>query len=150
METFEELFRLDEPELVRRGACMIVADSNPGFPCRVSLEDAEAGERLLLLSFMHQPASSPYRSSGPILVRAGARQASPSPGSVPQVLRRRLLSVRAYDQDGMQIDAEVVEGGELEGAIGRLFADKQASYLHVHNAIPGCYSCRIDRVGEET
>ena len=30
-------------------------------------------------------------------------------------------------------------------ALQRLFADPAVSYIHVHNARPGCYSGRIDR-----
>ena len=60
-------------------------------------------------------------------------------------MRRRLLSVRAYDAAGTMTDADVVEGTELEGTVTRLFADPAVAYLHLHNARPGCYSCRVDR-----
>jgi hypothetical protein len=40
---------------------------------------------------------------------------------------------------------EVVQGGELEATIRRLYADPAVSYLHVHNARPGCYNCRVIR-----
>jgi hypothetical protein len=53
--------------------------------------------------------------------------------------------VRGYDADGFLVDAEVVEGREIESVIEKMFADQQVAYLHVHNARPGCYSCRIDR-----
>jgi hypothetical protein len=45
----------------------------------------------------------------------------------------------------MLINADVVDGRELEGAIGRLFADDSADYLHVHFAKPGCYAARVER-----
>jgi hypothetical protein len=32
-----------------------------GFPCRVSLVDAEIGESVLLVNYEHLPAASPYR-----------------------------------------------------------------------------------------
>ena len=86
-----------------------------------------------------------YRASGPIYVREGARQAIPAVGEVPKLLRHRLLSFRAYDTADMMVGAEVAEGRELEAMVDRLLGDEQAAYLHVHNAKPGCYNCRIDR-----
>ena len=142
---FEALFALDDAELARRGMRRMVADAKPGFPCRVSLEDAEPGERLILLPFEHHDAHSPYRSSGPIFVREKAGEAFDRVGEVPPVLRERLLSLRAYDEAGLMVDADIVEGRDVEAAIERFFARDDVSYLHVHNARRGCYACRIDR-----
>jgi hypothetical protein len=145
MDEFGPLFALDGAELAARGGKHYLADSIPGFPCRVSLQDAAPGESLVLIPFTHQPADSPYRASGPIFVREGARQASPRPGEVPDLLRLRLLSVRAYDSNSLMLDADVVDGKALEPAIERLFSDPRIAYLHVHFARPGCYACRVDR-----
>ncbi len=41
--------------------------------------------------------------------------------------------------------ADVVEGRELAGAIGRMYADDAVEYLHLHSARPGCYLARVDR-----
>jgi len=64
---------------------------------------------------------------------------------VPEMLRRRLLSVRGFDAEGMMTDADVVDGRELEALVARLFAAARTDYLHVHFARPGCYAARIDR-----
>jgi hypothetical protein len=61
------------------------------------------------------------------------------------MLGHRLLSVRAYDRMAMMVGAEVVQGAGLETAIRGLLADGRVSYLHVHNAGPGCYNCRVVR-----
>jgi hypothetical protein len=145
-ERFADLFALTDEELAARGARRVVADSKPGYPCRVSLVDAEVGERLLLLPFTHQQADSPYRAAGPIFVREAAVQARPAVGEVPQMFRHRLLSFRGYDAAGMMVAAEVAEGRELEAVVGRLLGEDGVAYIHVHNAKPGCYNCRIDRV----
>ena len=50
---FSHLFSLSAGQLAPLGILRVTADSTPGFPCRVSLEDAEAGERLILLPFEH-------------------------------------------------------------------------------------------------
>jgi hypothetical protein len=142
---FEPLFGLSDDELTRRGGRRVVADAKPGFPCRVSLVDAEPGETLLLLHHVHHDVDTPYRSAGPIYVRERAHRATPAPGEVPELLRGRLLSLRAYDRDGMLLDAEVAAGHGLEAVVERLFADPGVAYLHVHNARPGCFHCRVDR-----
>lgn len=142
---FAPLFALSDAELWRRGAVRQVADRTPGFPCRVSLEDAEPGETVLLVHHEHQPADTPYRASHAVYVREGAVEARPAAGEVPAVLRRRLLSVRAFDAEGMMADADVVEGAALEPAVARMFARPNVAYLHLHNAKPGCYAARVDR-----
>jgi hypothetical protein len=144
-EPFASLFPLSDAELLRHGARRYQADRVPGFPCRVSLLDAQLGERVILLPFPYHAVNSPYQASGPIFVREGARQAKPAIGEVPQSVRQRLLSLRAYDEAGFMVDAEVTEGSDLEAHVDRFFADTRVAYLHVHNARPGCYNCRIDR-----
>src|SRR5262249_19577580 len=115
VEPFVPLFSRSDAELATFGARRCVADKKPGFPCRVSLVDAEPGERVILLPFSHHAVDSPYQASGPIFVREGARQADLDVGEVPELLRERLLSIRAYDSCGLMVDAEVGEGRELEG-----------------------------------
>ena len=146
LANFAPLFALNDNELVQKGARRLIADAKPGFPCRVSLQDAEIGERVILLPFAHQPVDSPYRSSGPIFVRESAKEAVLSPNEIPEVVRNRLLSVRAYDDDGMMLDAAVTPGSQLELRVESFFANARVSYLHLHNAGAGCYSCRVDRV----
>jgi hypothetical protein len=142
---FAPLYGLPDAELARRGAIRRVADRQPGFPCRVSLKDADIGDSVLLLNYEHQDAASPYRASHAIYVREGAREATPAVGEVPKLLRSRLLSVRAYDEAGMMVVAEVVEGTALEGVIDAMLARPEVAYLHLHNAKPGCYAARVDR-----
>jgi hypothetical protein len=142
---FAHLYGLPDEELRRHGAVRRVADRQPGFPCRVSLKDADVGDSLLLLNHEHLSADSPYRASHAIYVREGARQAHPAVGEVPQVLRSRLLSVRAYDEAGMMVVADVVDGTAVEGVIETMLAQPEVAYLHLHNAKPGCYAARVDR-----
>jgi hypothetical protein len=141
---FRNLFALSDIELAARGIGRVTADTKPGFPCRVSLEDAAPGETLLLLPFEHQPAASPYRSSGPIFVREAAMAAYDST-SLPPVFPGRLLSVRAYDQADSMVDAEIVEGRDAETLFARMLARENIVYLHVHNAKRGCYAARVER-----
>ncbi len=143
---FEPLFGLDDETLRARNVVRMTADEKPGFPCRVTLEDAEPGETLLLLNYEHQAAATPYRSSHAIFVREAARAEAIFENEVPQSLSGRLLSVRAFDADGMMVDADCIEGPALEPVIERLFGDSRTAYLHVHNARRGCFAARVDRL----
>ena len=143
---FEPLFALPTDELAARGIRRVRAAAGTGYPCRVSLADAEAGDELLLLPFEHQPANSPYHASGPIYVKVGARPRTIAVGEVPEYVRRRQISLRAYDADDMIVNAEVCDGESVGAQIERLFADPLVRYLHLHNAKRGCYSCLVRRV----
>lgn len=144
---FEPLFALNDAELAAKGAVRQVADAHPGYPCRVSLTDAEVGEMVILVHFEHHSAATPFRASHAVYVRPTASEAVLAAGEVPLSLRSRLLSVRAFDARGMMIKADVVEGGALEPLIADMFDDPRAAYLHVHFASPGCYAARVDRAG---
>ena len=142
---FERLFTLDDEALARVGAKRYVADRKPGFPCRVSLEDAEPGERVILVPYAHQPADSPYKASGPVFIREKAHTTQLPPDAVPDLLRTRMLSVRAYDAAHLMIHADVVDGREVESALAVAFSDARVAYVHLHYAKPGCFACRVDR-----
>ncbi|HXI77529.1 MAG TPA: DUF1203 domain-containing protein [Steroidobacteraceae bacterium] len=144
-EPFRPLYGLSDKELAHHGVIRCVADHSPGFPDRIEMRDAEVGERLLLLNHVCQPAYTPYRASHAIFVREGAEHSYDEVDQVPEVMRGRLLSLRAYDVAGMMLDADVVDGRQIEGVITRLFQSPQVAYIHAHNAKRGCYSGRIDR-----
>jgi len=142
---FEPLFQLSDEQLQQHGAVRCFATESPGYPCRISLQDAEMGEELLLLPYWHQPAASPYRASGPIYVRRGARQRTLPVGEMPSYVTSRLMSIRAYDSAHMIIGASVCEGALAAQEIEQFFKDGQVAYIHLHNAKRGCFSCRVDR-----
>nr|WP_298132284.1 DUF1203 domain-containing protein [uncultured Pseudoxanthomonas sp.] len=145
-EPFRPLSALDDAELAARNIRRVVADADHGFPCRVSLQDARQGETLLLLPYLHHDVAGPYRASGPIFVSEAALRmpAAAFRDALPPSFPRRLLSLRAYDAEGMMRDAEVVEGVEATPHLHHLLALPGVAYLHVHNARRGCYACRVD------
>jgi hypothetical protein len=142
---FEPLFQLSDEQLRDLGAVRRTATEMPGFPCRISLEDARPGEELLLLPYLHQPAASPYRASGPIFVRRGVKRRTLAPGEVPPYVASRLISVRGYDAQHMIVAAGVCDGSAVALEIERQLSDDQVAYIHLHNAKRGCFSCRVDR-----
>jgi len=143
---FAGLFSLPASELTALDVRRVHATNKPGFPCRVSLVDADVGEELLLLPFDHQPADSPYKSTGPIFVRKAASQASLDPGVIPDYVRSRLISVRAYDDQHLMTDAAVCDGNDTASLIEEMFCRQEVAYIHLHNAKPGCFSCRVNRL----
>lgn len=145
VQPFQPLFALDDAALASRNIRRVTADSDRGFPCRISLQDAVVGESLLLLPYRHHDADGPYRASGPIFVREAATVTAVFDNEVPPFLSRRLLSLRAYDMDGWMHAADVVEGVDADACLRRMFADERIARIHIHNARPGCYACRVDR-----
>ena len=142
---FQHLYGLPEAELTQLGVIRYLVDTKPGYPDRITLEDAEPGQTVLLLNHVCQAADTPYRASHAIFIREGATQQYDAVDQIPESLRIRLLSLRAYDEHGMMLDADVVEGTAIESVIARLFSQPDISYIHVHNARRGCYAGRIDR-----
>ncbi len=142
---FVPLFGLAEPGLTAQGVIRCIADHNPGFPCRVSLRDAAVGDSVLLLNYEHLSVSGPYRSRHAIYVREYAIESRPAVNQVPDVLRIRLLSVRAFDNGGLMVDADVVQGTSLDQVINRYLDNPQVAYLHLHNAKRGCFAARAER-----
>ncbi|GAB2186313.1 DUF1203 domain-containing protein [Roseibium sp. LAB1] len=140
---FTYLSGLSDAELAEKGIQVHISDG--AFPCRVSLVDAAKGARVYLLNFEHQPGETPYRSRHAIFVADGAAENHPAPDTIPDVVAKRLLSVRAFNRAHEMIDAEVVEGRELAGVIGAFFDNPQVDYIHLHFARRGCYAAKVTR-----
>lgn len=106
--------------------------------------DGKLKEEMLLLSYDPFLGDSPYSGAGPIFVHK--EPCAPYQGvDVPEQQRRRLLSLRAYDRRHMMVDAEVLQGIELQEVASRMLEDNGVEYLHVHNAKPGCFAVRVER-----
>lgn len=146
VEQFSHLFGADEQTLRGLGVKRVIADESPGFPCRVSLVDAELGEPVLLMNYEHQALPSPYRSRHAIFVREWAAEARLDKNEIPMLLRQRLLSVRAFDNAAMMLGADIADGQQLEPLVERMFSNESVRYLHLHNAKPGCYVALVERI----
>jgi len=140
---FSHLFALSDAELAAQGALRKIADGPS--PCRVSLTDATPGDEVILVNYEHHAVASPYRMRFAIYVREGEKTFD-AIGAVPDLLRRRTLAVRGFDDNGMMTGWELIEGVWLEEAIERQFAEPRTRYLHIHFAAPGCYAARVERV----
>jgi len=142
---FRPLFGVSDEELAGHRAKRYVADEKPGYPDRIELRDAEPGETLILVNYLHQPAENPYGASHAIFVLEGAGAAYNRIDEIPEAMRLRQISLRAFDTADLMVDADLVDGRETEHVIERLFSDPRVTYLHAHYAKRGCYAARIDR-----
>ena len=145
IDQFSHLLGQDDRVLENYGVQRRVVDGNPGFPCRVSLQDAEMGESVLLMNYEHQPMQTPFRSSHAIFVREHASQAMLNANEIPLMFQHRLLSMRAFDSSGMIIDADVIDGMHLEESLEDFLKNESTAYLHIHNAKMGCYLGLVER-----
>jgi hypothetical protein len=123
----------------------MTADASPGYPCRVSLDDAAVGQTLLLLNHVSHDCDTPYRASHAIFIGERSVIAACFLDQVPPALDRRILSLRAFDHGGMMSDATLAQPGEADAVIRRLFADPCVDHIDAHNAVRGCFSARIER-----
>ncbi len=145
LEPFRPLFGLDDAALAEHGAIRVHIDAPASAPCRITLEDAEPGETVLLLNYEHLPVDTPYRSRHAIYVREIAEETAVVAGVLPLAMARRLLAIRAFDSNNMMVEADVVEGRDAAPLIETWLADEKVAYLHAHYARRGCFAARIDR-----
>lgn len=145
-QPFQHLFNLNDVELKDIGGVRMIVNENPGFPCRVSLEDATIGEEVLLIPFEHHKTNSPYQAKGPIFIRKGIKQRVLQQNETPKMLEHRLLSYRGYDKNGIMKSAITSEEKETKNIIEKIFNDDNIAYIHIHNSSPGCFNCEVKRV----
>jgi len=135
---------MSDEQLALGGAKRVRIEQENVAPCRVSLDDAVIGESVILLSFTHQGADTPFHQQGAIYLReTNARFVGRD--TVPPALARRTLSLRGYDVNGMMIEADLTEGAEVAALIERFFANPKVAYIHAHYARRGCFAALIER-----
>ncbi|MBL4643488.1 MAG: DUF1203 domain-containing protein [Flavobacteriaceae bacterium] len=144
--TYNPLFELTSEELSEKNMVKMLVDANPGFPCRVSLEDAEIGEKVLLLPLEYHKTTSPYKASGPVFIRKNAVKVDLAVNEIPAMLYKRQQTLRVYNTNGMMIAAKSPSADALRNEIETLLKNPKASYIQVHNTNPGCYNCQINRI----
>jgi hypothetical protein len=131
---------------------IVIVDEENSYPCRKCLKDGKIGQRMLLLSYDPWLGDSPYRQPGPIYIHEQPKCdliefEDGTSAIMPEQQRRRLLSVRAFDKNHMMKGGDVFRGTDLLQKAEEFFKNDKIEYIHVHNAIPGCFAVRIDRGG---
>jgi len=123
----------------------VVVDASPGYPCRISLQDAQVGEELYLFSHTPFTTASAYRETGPVFVRKNAVAASLNVNELPDIALARSIVVRAYDGAGTMLAASAAESGEIANTIQDFFRDEAVEFVHLRAAVSGCFLCEARR-----
>ncbi len=144
-QPFAHLFGLSDDVLSRQNILRKTVEAKPGYPCRITLEDAEPGETVLLLSHESHAAPTPYASRYAIYVREGAAAARSYKNELPPVFAGRSIALRLFSQGGMLLGADMGRGEELTAKIEAAFGRADVAYIHAHNAMHGCFSAEICR-----
>jgi Protein of unknown function (DUF1203) len=146
-EPFADLIGADDAALAAQGAVRVTAAAKPGYPCRITLQDAEPGETLILINHVSHDVATPYRSAYAIYVRERAEKTASFNDALPPVFENRPMAFRAFDADGMLRNAALALPGEADAKIRALFDQPEIAYLHAHNAAHGCFSAKVERSG---
>lgn len=142
---FAHLVGLSNEALALHGAVRMTANGQPTFPCRIQLDDAKAGENLLLVNHVSHQGNNPYRASHAIFVSESVAEPANYEDEIPPALDRRILSLRAFDANGMMVDAALAQPGEADPVIRRMLANDLVDHVDAHTAIRGCFMARAER-----
>jgi hypothetical protein len=142
---FAPLFAMNDAELASNRATRVIAETDRGYPCRVSLQDAAKGDALILLHHTSHAVDTPYRNAYAIYVRQAAAEPASFVDSLPPVFEGRPLGLRGFDANGALRDARLALAGEAEAKIIDLLANPAIAYIDAHNAAHGCFAARVER-----
>jgi hypothetical protein len=122
-------------------------DVDRTYPCRHCLREASAKTGMLLLSYQAPKPKSVYGQPTAIFMCANECTRFEKSNTVPDIVRNRLVSFRAFGRDDMMIynANELAEGDDHEVAVRRIFARYDVAYINAHTAKAGCMLCHIQR-----
>jgi len=123
----------------------VTIDSNPGYPCRLSLEDARKGEEVYLFSHSPFTGANAYRETGPVFIRKNAVPAALGVNELPEIALARSIVVRAYNSAGTMLAATPVETAEISATIQDLLDDESVECVHLRATASGCFLCSARR-----
>ena len=144
-EPFAHLIGAPDDLLAKAGAIRVTAAADMGWPCRISLKDARAGESLILLNYTSHDVTTPYRSAYAIFVREIADISAEYTDETPPVFEDRPMALRAFDEAGMLQGAALALPGQANAKIRELFESDDIAYIYAHNAAHGCFSAKVGR-----
>jgi hypothetical protein len=127
------------------GNRLTVWDSDSPAPCRHCLRMSRPGERLIVFAYRPFGRSGPYAEIGPIFIHADGCETYADRENFPEDFAPRVLTMRAYNNEGTIEIAELSQAGAPEATLARLFANERVRFVHVRNPAWGCYDFQVDR-----
>ena len=146
MEPFRHLIGAPDETLARHRAVRLMATEETDLADRVELRRPRAGETVLLVNYLHQPANSPYRASHAVHVAEASTTRFEAIDVIPDVVADSVLALRGFDTAGMLVQRTLAEGDAIESSVTGLLSNPAVAYVHAHYAGAGCYAARFDRV----
>ncbi len=143
---YNALHALSDEDLLNHNAKRLPVHAKPGYLCRISLEDINIGETVIVVNHEHQPHKTPYHAIFAIFINETSKQFHSEAGKIPDALLPRFLSVRAFNAQHYLVDADVCKGTALADCIHKLFSNNDVSYLHLHHAAHGCFIAQVDSI----
>ena len=114
-------------------------------PCRQCLHTFRTGEEdRILFTYNPVPPTGGLPDPGPVFIHKDPCVAFDGV-ALPEDLLAIPLFLEGYGQASWLVRRERVEGGDLEAAAGRLFADPAIDYAQLRNAEAGCFIARVER-----
>ena len=129
------------------GAAELWRAADNRYPCRHCLDEARKDSAVLLISYQPLKRETPFAGRGPIFLCAEPCAVFSAFNEVPEIVATRRVNLRAYDSSGKMLyrHSRRVEGSEAPLHIGAILADEEATEVHAHTALHGCYLCRFIR-----
>jgi hypothetical protein len=117
-----------------------------GTPCRHCLSEVPEGRGAILIGHSPFTLPGPFREVGPIFVCAETCEPYATPERLPEVVRTRLVQLRAYSagEEILYPHSRVLPGTEVEAALAPVFEDRQVAFVHLRSGLNGCFLCRVE------
>ena len=117
------------------------------YPCRHCLREASAKNGVLLLAYQAPKPQSVYGQPTAAFLCAHACERFEQPNTIADIVNNRLVSFRAFRDDGMMIyDANRIgEGGNYDPIVRMILDRNDVAYVNAHTAKAGCMLCHIER-----
>lgn len=116
-------------------------------PLRCCLRDAEPGEKVALIAWRPSSLGGPYAEVGPVFVHAERCAGYVDTGRYPEGFRHRTQLLRAYDEQGRQVDNLLVESADADPVLAGLVARPDVAFVHSRNPMAGCYMFGVTAAG---
>jgi hypothetical protein len=121
--------------------------NDAGFPCRHCLKEARINSQVLLISYQPLIRETPFAGRGPIFICAEDCSSFEYPHTVPEIVMRRQINLRAYDKSGAMLYAysRLISGDDAKRNIAETLQSKGVHEVHAHTALHGCFLCKFVR-----